>query len=149
MAAKKRSENFSPDEILFIIELVEKHIDIIQSKQTNQVTNAKKTDCWRKITESVNARGGVCRTIEQVKEKYRKACSKAKGRSVSQRVHQKKTGGGPPKAPLDAVSRKILDLHEDSPNFTGFVGGVEVGGLIITGKQCYSYCMYSFLNELI
>lgn len=90
MAAKKRSENFSPDEILFIIELVEKHIDIIQSKQTNQVTNAKKTDCWRKITESVNARGGVCRTIEQVKEKYRKACSKAKGESVSQRVHQKK-----------------------------------------------------------
>lgn len=49
----------------FIIEQVEKHIDIIQSKQTNQVTNAKKTDCWRKITESVNARGGVCRTIEQ------------------------------------------------------------------------------------
>lgn len=45
---------------------------------------------------------------------------------------KKKTGGGPPKAPLDAVSRKILDLHEDSPNFTGFVGGVEVGGLIIT-----------------
>lgn len=44
----------------------------------------------------------------------------------------KKTGGGPPKAPLDAVSQKILDLHEDSPNFTGFVGGVEVGGLIFT-----------------
>lgn len=74
-------------------------------------------------------------TSEHVKEKYRKACSKAKGESVSQRVHQKKTGGGPPKAPLDAVSQKILDLHEDSPNFTGFVGGVEVGGLIITGKH--------------
>lgn len=63
-----------------------------------------------------------------MKEKYRKACSKAKGESVSQRVHQKETGGRPLKAPLDAVSQKILDLHEDSPNFTGFVGGVEVGG---------------------
>uniref|UniRef100_A0A8W8NP96 Uncharacterized protein n=1 Tax=Magallana gigas TaxID=29159 RepID=A0A8W8NP96_MAGGI len=93
MAAKKRSENFSPDEILFIIEQVEKHIDIIQSKQTNQ-----------------RRRGRVC----------------PKGYT------KKKTGGGPPKAPLDAVSQKILDLHEDSPNFNGFVGGVEVGGLIIT-----------------
>lgn len=60
---------------------------------------------------------------------------------MSQRVHQKKR----PAVDHDAVSQKILDLHEDSPNFTGFVGGVEVGGLIITGKN-YSQLQVEILK---
>jgi hypothetical protein len=70
---KKRSENFSPEETLFVVELVEEHIDVLKSKHTNQVTNARKAAVWRQITEAVNARGtGVTRTLEQVREKYRK-----------------------------------------------------------------------------
>ncbi|XP_061183033.1 uncharacterized protein LOC133191297 [Saccostrea echinata] len=154
MAAKKRSENFSTDDVLFIISKVEENIDVIQSKQTNQITNAKKAGVWKSITDAVNARGGVNRTVEQVKEKYRKACSKAKGDNVTQKIHRRKTGGGPPHPPLDAISQKILDLHEDSPNFTGFQGGIEVGGFNVTEKSvpkpedsdCVNECLESQIS---
>ncbi|XP_056009748.1 uncharacterized protein LOC125682235 isoform X2 [Ostrea edulis] len=139
---KKRSENFSPEETLFLVELVEEHLSLLKSKQTNQVTNAKKAAVWRHITDAVNSRGsGVVRSIDQVKEKYRKACSKAKVEKHLQKTHRVKTGGGPPPQPIDPVSQKILDIHYDSPNFIGIGGGVEVGGLIIQEVPAIPTCM--------
>ncbi|XP_056003025.1 uncharacterized protein LOC125649629 isoform X2 [Ostrea edulis] len=139
---KKRSENFSPEETLFLVELVEEHLSLLKSKQTNQVTNAKKAAVWRHITDAVNSRGsGVVRSIDQVKEKYRKACSKAKVEKHLQKTHRVKTGGGPPPQPIDPVSQKILDIHHDSPNFIGIGGGVEVGGLVIQEVPAIPTCM--------
>jgi hypothetical protein len=48
-----------------------------------------------------------------------------------------KTGGGPPSQPVDPVSQKILQLHQDSPNFIGIPGGVEVGGFVIHGNTFF------------
>nr|XP_022292689.1 myb/SANT-like DNA-binding domain-containing protein 4 [Crassostrea virginica] len=129
---KKRSENFSMDEILFIVEEVEKYSDIITAKQSNLITNAKKAAAWQKVVDAVNSRGGVIRTVDQVRERYRKACSKAKGERIAQKQHRFKTGGGPPPPATDAISEKILLLNDNAPNFVGIDGGVEVGGLVIT-----------------
>nr|XP_022341866.1 myb/SANT-like DNA-binding domain-containing protein 4 isoform X4 [Crassostrea virginica] len=129
---KKRSENFSMDEILFIVEEVEKYSDIITAKQSNLITNAKKAAAWQKVVDAVNSRGGVIRTVDQVRERYRKACSKAKGERIAQKQHRFKTGGGPPPPAIDAISEKILLLNDNAPNFVGIDGGVEVGGLVIT-----------------
>ena len=132
---KKRSENFSKEETIFLCEEVEKRIDIIRSKQTNNITNAKKAFAWRKITDALNARGGggVPRSVDQIKEKWRKACSKAKNEKVKDKISRLKTGGGPKRPDLDPVTQKVLDLHEEAPNFIGLEGGVEVG-INIDGK---------------
>ena len=39
---RKRKPNFSPLEVSIITESVKKHIDVIQSKLTNNITNKKK-----------------------------------------------------------------------------------------------------------
>lgn len=62
-----------------LCELVEENIDLIRSKQTNSVTNAKKSIVWKEITDKINARAnGQKRMVDKVKEKWRKECSKAK-----------------------------------------------------------------------
>ena len=40
---RKRKPNFSPLEVSIITESVKKHIDVIQSKLTNNITNKKKS----------------------------------------------------------------------------------------------------------
>ncbi|KAG1714590.1 hypothetical protein GQR58_001019 [Nymphon striatum] len=85
--------------LTILCELVENNIDIIQSTQTNSVTNAKKTKVWKEITDKLNVRAdGQKRTVEQVKEKWRKECSRAE-----------------------------LDLNLDAPNRVGIEGGMDIG----------------------
>ena len=48
---KKRGENFSVDEILFIVEEVEMYSDIKSAKQINFVTNAKKAAAWQRVVK--------------------------------------------------------------------------------------------------
>jgi hypothetical protein len=46
---RRRSENFSKADLVFLCELVEKTITIIRSKQTNAKTNAEKAKVWKEI----------------------------------------------------------------------------------------------------
>ena len=55
---RRRGENFSKADLVFLCELVEKNIAIIRSKQTNVITNAEKAKVWKEIIDSVNARAG-------------------------------------------------------------------------------------------
>ena len=55
---RRRGENFSKADLVFLCEIVEKNITIIRSKQTNIMTNAEKAKVWKGITDSVNARAG-------------------------------------------------------------------------------------------
>ena len=52
---RKRKPNFSVDEVNVIVYMVEENNEIIRCKFTNTVTNAKKEDVWRRISERVNA----------------------------------------------------------------------------------------------
>lgn len=52
---RKRKPNFSPLEISVITESVKKHIDVIQSKLTNNITNKKK-----KSSLGGDYQGGEC-----------------------------------------------------------------------------------------
>ena len=46
-----------------LTEKVEKNLDLIRSKFSNNVTNAKKNAAWLEITETVNALGVAYRTV--------------------------------------------------------------------------------------
>ncbi|KAG1670651.1 hypothetical protein GQR58_016754 [Nymphon striatum] len=97
-------------------------------KQTNSVTNAKKAKVWTEITDKLNARAdNQKRTVAQVKEKWRKECSKAKLELNLSIKSQKKTGGGPSEYFLNENTQKIITLHSDAPNFVGIEGGMDIG----------------------
>ena len=72
--------------------LWKKTITIIRSKQTN----AEISKVWKEITDSVNARaGGQKRSVYQIKEKWRKACFKAKVEAAVNRKSLNQTGWVP------------------------------------------------------
>lgn len=54
--AKKRLPNFSNDEKIVLIELVEKYKNIIENKCTDAVTVKQKEKCWTDISREFNSR---------------------------------------------------------------------------------------------
>ena len=53
-----------------LTELVEKNIEIINSKFSNTVTNKKKMKIWENITIQINALGVANRTAKEIKTKW-------------------------------------------------------------------------------
>ena len=70
--------NWSDSEITVLTENVEENLDLIPSKFSNNVTNAKKNTAWLEITEAVNAVGVAYRTAQEVRNKWKNLTSTAK-----------------------------------------------------------------------
>ena len=72
---------------------------------------------WKEIIDSVKARvGGEKSSVEQIKEKWRKACSTAKLEAAVKRKSLNQTGEGPalPTPSEVTPTRKIIELHTDA-----------------------------------
>ncbi|CAH3173331.1 unnamed protein product [Porites lobata] len=121
---RKRKPNFSPLEVSIITESVKKHIDVIQSKLTNNITNKKKSQVWEEITKEVNAVGRANRSVQEIKDKWKNLHSTAKKEFSNYKKEYKKTGGGPPPKPPSQSSEQIIEIFEDTPAFSG-LGGFE------------------------
>ncbi|XP_060582321.1 myb/SANT-like DNA-binding domain-containing protein 4 [Ruditapes philippinarum] len=131
---RERSENFDSATLAFLCDEVEKNIDIINSKQTNFITNKRKQQVWQKITDAVNARGGAPRSVSQLKEKYRKSVSAAKIASNIRKKELFKTGGGSAPPPLSDISQKLCEINDDTPSFSGIANSIEFGTNSNSGK---------------
>ena len=70
--------NWSDLEITVLTEKVEENLDLIRSKFSNKVTNAKKNATWLEITEAVNANGVAYRIVQEVWAKWKNLTSTAK-----------------------------------------------------------------------
>lgn len=66
---RKRKLNFSTSEIHIITELVEKNIEIIQSRLASAITNKRKQETWMKIAGQLNAIGVAARSVKDIKDK--------------------------------------------------------------------------------
>ncbi|XP_062621653.1 uncharacterized protein LOC134283222 [Saccostrea cucullata] len=119
---RNRGKNFDSSEIQLLADLVERNVDIINSKLTNSVTNEKKKKVWDNITEQINALGVSCRTTKEIKTKWTNMHQTAKKEFSNNKLSQRRTGGGPCAKPLSTVSEKIIDIYKDSPTFTGLSG---------------------------
>ena len=134
-AKKGQKPNFSPSEIAVLTEKFEENMEILQSKFTNSVTNAKKIRIWEEIAAAVNSVGVTRRTTQEVREKWKNLQSNAKKEYSFFKAGQRKTGGGPaPPSPSEA-SLKIMNMFGDQPSFTG-LQGFETGMLIESACQC-------------
>ena len=119
---RKRKRNVSVYEIGVIAENVKKHLETIQSKLTNNVTNKKKQEIWEEITRAVNAVGTANRSVSEVKDKWKNLHSTAKKEFSEFKRESKKTGGGPPPKPPSVSSKEIIEVFEDTPGFSGLKG---------------------------
>ena len=84
-AKKARKSIFSASEIAVLSEKYEENIEILQSKFTNSVTNAKKNKVWEEIAAAVNARGVTLRTTQEVKDKWKNLQCTAKNSAASRK----------------------------------------------------------------
>lgn len=87
---RSRKTNWSDSEITVLTEKVEENLDLIRSKFSNNVTNAKKNAAWLEITEAVNAVGVAYRTVQEVRDKWKNLTSTAKERIFRLRKRKKK-----------------------------------------------------------
>ena len=78
-----------------LTEKVEKNLDLIRSKFSNNATNAKNNAAWLEITEAVNAIVVAYRTVQKVRDKWKKLTSTAQKEFSDFGKEQRKTGGGP------------------------------------------------------
>ena len=123
---RKRKPNFSVYEIGVITENVKKHLETIQSKLRNNITNKKKQQVWEEITRAVNAVGTANRTVSEVKDKWKNLHSTAKKEFSEFKRESRKTGEGPPPKPPSVSSKEIIEVFEDTPGFSG-LNGFETG----------------------
>ncbi|KAK2547901.1 t-SNARE domain-containing protein 1 [Acropora cervicornis] len=108
---RKRKPNFSVYEIGVITENVQKHLETIQSKLTNNITNKKKQQVWEEITRAVNAVGTANRTVSEVKDKWK---------NLHKRVEEnwRRAAAETP----SVSSKEIIEVFEDTPGFSGLNG---------------------------
>ena len=129
-AKRPRKPNFSPSECTLILQLAEQNLEVIRDKFSNVLTNKKKAEVWKSITDKVNALGVAKRETIEVKDKWRTMVSAAKKDYSRAKQQQQKTGGGRPPAPVKETSQRIINLFEDEPSFSGIPGGIESGMFI-------------------
>lgn len=67
---RNRGKNFSDEECLLFLNIVETEKYIIENKSTNAFTNKQKAIAWEKITTKYNSCTAIRRTTEQLQGKY-------------------------------------------------------------------------------
>ncbi|XP_063438385.1 uncharacterized protein LOC134719308 [Mytilus trossulus] len=128
LSAKKlprdRKANFTSIEANLISSRVTHELELLKGGFSPEVTNQKKNDLWKLITEEVNALGVCMRSETEVRNKYRNMCRGAKEKFTNNRKEMGKTGGGPPPTQLTVAEENIVNAMRDSASFIG-VGGLE------------------------
>ena len=79
---RKRKPNFSPLEISVITESVKKHIDVIQTKLTNNITTKKKVKSGRRLPRSSSSVSSS-RSISRCWNFLSRICGSIRGNSKS------------------------------------------------------------------
>ncbi|CAG2251563.1 unnamed protein product [Mytilus edulis] len=128
LSAKKlprdRKANFTSIEANLISSRVTHELELLKGGFSPEVTNQKKNELWKVITEEVNALGVCMRSETEVRNKYRNMCRGAKEKFTNNRKEMSKTGGGPPPTQLTIAEENIVNAMRDSASFIG-VGGLE------------------------
>lgn len=144
---RQRSKNFTPTEVAVLAEEMKIHGAQVAAKHSSggpdAVTKKTQDRLWSKITASVNSAGVCCRSVGEVREKWRNLQRKAKAEFTAERISVLKTGGGPPlQSQSCGVTRDLIDLMKDRSSFSGIPGAQDCETVIFSfGK--YRACTFS------
>lgn len=81
MDKRKKSKNFSVEELSLLISLIEE-TPLLTSKKTDAVTNGMKESLWGELVLKFNANGNYNRDIAQIKLKWDNLKKSAKKRAA-------------------------------------------------------------------
>lgn len=126
-AKRPRKANFTPAEYEIIFELAEENLDIIKIKFSSQLTRKNKSKIWEEITERVNALEVCCRSVIEVKKKWRGMVSATKKEHNKCATSRKKTGGGKqPESPKEKRPNSLSYLRMTRHSVTFLVALTQV-----------------------
>ncbi|XP_052075391.1 uncharacterized protein LOC127712824 [Mytilus californianus] len=121
---RDRKANVTSIEANLVSSRVTNELELLKGGFSTEVTNQKKNEVWKLITEEVNALDVCFRTEAEVRNKYRNMCRGAKEKFTNSRKEMSKTGGGPPPTQLSIAEENIVNAMRDSASFSG-VDGIE------------------------
>ncbi|XP_046566103.1 uncharacterized protein LOC124274775 [Haliotis rubra] len=100
--------------------------ELLISRLSNNITNRRKQDVWKKITNLINSRSsGITRDLDEVKKKWKDLLRKAK-KDIA--AHKNPTTGGGPQHKDSAYTSWVLDIiGTESSSLVGIEEGVESG----------------------
>ncbi|ESO82707.1 hypothetical protein LOTGIDRAFT_155725 [Lottia gigantea] len=124
--SKRRSPNFTSQEIQILIDEVEKNKSLLFSQHSNVVTNSAKKKTWEATCFKINAVNDTdnLRTVEEIRKKWTCYVSSTKQKLAENKRETRRTGGGPPPNSVSAVEEKIAGIIGNTP-ITGIEGGID------------------------
>ncbi|XP_067659985.1 uncharacterized protein [Haliotis asinina] len=123
--AEKRKPNWSADENLFLVQLIDENKSVLRGKFSQKVSVSKKKSTWQAIATQLSvAFPHVVRTTDECEKKY----------------YQR---GGQSSANLSAVDQTVQDiLGETNVSISGLDEGIDTSFLQVidmTSSQCFKY----------
>ncbi|EDW11746.2 uncharacterized protein LOC6576313 isoform X2 [Drosophila mojavensis] len=145
---KKRGKNFSPEEELILVELVEERNDVLNNKKSDAFTWKHKEEVWAELTNNFVAKTGVNREWRQLRDKYLHMKRRAKVELAKERAHCQRMGGGEPVTPIvSTVSEKIVAMIGDAA--LRLKNALETDGCQLENEQSFEEdddMMYNFVS---
>ena len=109
MEENKRRPNFLAREIEILVNTV-KAYPYLNAKYRHVQTNQRKKAAYKAIADAIGAVGVAKRTADQWRKTIQVLMSEAKSAAAERERNMRRTGGGPPPAPLTAPQNNALDL---------------------------------------
>ncbi|XP_062580411.1 myb-related transcription factor, partner of profilin-like [Saccostrea cucullata] len=125
MEDRKKKPRFSEKELEILVQGVKERSDVINSKFSDMINNAKKKQAWVEILESVNAVSFSKRTVEEIKKKWDDVKRGTKKRASAVQKERCKTGSGKLEIiPLSPMEEDIVSVMGEERIF-GFSSYVD------------------------
>ena len=105
-----RSKNFSQDEIITLVDLLEINKSTLFGALRANITMDAKNEAWKEIAVELSELHGHARSRDEVSKKWYNILSKHKPRIADKLASAKRTGGGAAEAALNALELKIIRI---------------------------------------
>lgn len=69
---RERTQNWSPEEKILLLKLCEDKFDVLETKRSDQISIAKKSNAWREIRAEFVAALGIDRDLSRLKEQWQR-----------------------------------------------------------------------------
>ncbi|VDN28256.1 unnamed protein product [Cylicostephanus goldi] len=130
---KVRAPTMTPEELCIISEFYAEHYDVFHSTLSGSSRQPKvkeKKEKLQELSKILSSSGYPTRTTMQLDQRIRDTMKKTKFFAAKEREEKTMTGGGiPPRYPIPAHVRILLDKLGNKPRVKGLSFGKEVCGV--------------------
>ncbi|KAG0716318.1 hypothetical protein GWK47_009974 [Chionoecetes opilio] len=110
---KRRKSNWSADETIYLLQLINAKKMIIRGRYGKKVTSQDKKRAWVEVAEAVTSAsspGNGPRSTEDCERRWYNVLQKSKTHIARYKKEQKQTGGGPCTTSLTAIDELVYDI---------------------------------------